>query len=570
MQRLLPCFLALLVLGSPAVAAEPDPVEQFRRTLAFPVRDSSNRDELTFRKKMLEKRAKDLSHVDDLRQVLWFQEWRDEDRDQAIGAVDAGVRGTIEKRFIEDLRKILTDGKAIQKQAAAVLIAETGTGLRATGTKNSLMRELAPELIHRCGDEEAAVRGAAARALGAIHSEPKAAAAALGGLLGHKDLDSRRAGAAGLAEMVRIIREMTRGKFSRGIDVTRDDVIPVCLPVVAAASRGLANADPQTQRSCLEAIQLAAALLTEHIPDPVPASSFPPPGRKPSEEEGRDMESFRTQLEAERESELPLARALNDQTAAVIRALAADDLAVCEMAALALESMAEARIRLRQRAAGLPDALKKGPNDKVEEDPLRTGLLAAVPALAKGLTHKDVRGRLAMIYALETIDADALAASDAAIQALSDESPFVRWGAARVLGKIAPQSAEKAVPALAKVLNDENGDARVTAAAVLERYGPAAKGAVAALAKAVTHKDPSMRVPAIRALSAMGPDAKEAAPALVKGLADPEPEVRQAAARALGKLGKLDADSTAALTQALKDSDPEVRRAASAALLGPS
>jgi HEAT repeat protein len=550
-------FLALLLCSPFLFAADSDPVEQLRAAL----RDATNPEELAARQAELDKHIKALSGIEQLRRALMFEEWRrgEDSTDQA------GYKALAEK-FLGTLRARMEKGTTVQKQAAATLAGDLGTTIRGIRGAGGLMRELTPDLIKLCDSEDSTVREAAARALGRINPEADTAAEALGRLLGHKEAGSRRAAADGLAALLRTTASLLR---NRGPEAG-EETASIAVAVVKQAARGLGDSDSQARRSCLEAIQLAAALfetLVQYYPGGF-GFGFSPKG-KLSEEKRGQLESFRKAVEDERARVLPLASSLNDQAAAVAKSLAAEDIAVCEMAALALEKMTEARTRLRLKAAAVPAAVRREKNDPLDEDPLRAGLLAAVPSLVKTLGRKEVRGRIAAFYVLETLEEDAAGAGDAVAQSLADESPYVRWGAARVLSKIAPQSAAKAVPALARALDDDNGDVRQTAVLALERYGPAAKGAAAALARASGHKDASMRVPAINALAAVGGDAKEITPFLVKALADTEADVREAAARALGKLGAIDAAATAALRKALSDPDVKVRQAASTALLGP-
>ena len=102
-----------------------------------------------------------------------------------------------------------------------------------------------------------------------------------------------------------------------------------------------------------------------------------------------------------------------------------------------------------------------------------------MPALAELIAHKDVQLRLAALYALEELEADAAPAAKALVKALDDSDPFVRWAAVRVMGKMRAHQAGMAVPGLGKALADENGDVRATAAVALERYGAEAKAATA-------------------------------------------------------------------------------------------
>jgi HEAT repeat protein len=566
---------ACLVLFSlaPALLAAPDPVEGLRQVLRVPVRNSTNRDELEYRQSALEKHSKAVTAIDDLRRALLLQEWRDQDRDELVARIDRTSRTAFEERLQDALRAVLDKGQPLRKQAAAALIGEMGISVRATGSRSGVMRNLAPDLIKRFEDEDGAVREAAARALGLVNPEPKEAAAALGKLLGHKDPATRRAAAEGLAGLTRTTTHMTRGRQTQGVELTPDEVPVIAAAVVPQAGRGLKDSEALVRRSCLEAIQFSASLLREMVTDPVPRETFPPPGRKLAQDEKLEIEQLKQAVEKERARLLPVAEALNTQLAAVGAALADEDLTTVELAGRALESTIETRDRLRQRAASVPvvaeekDDVDRKDGDKLDADPLKAGLQGVAPAAAKLLSHKTVRGRLAAIYVLETLEADAAPAADTVTKALDDTSSFVRWGACRILNKVPAKSAAKAVPALAKLLDDENGDVRGTAVAVLEHCGPVAKEAVPALSKAIAHKDPTMRVPAIQALAAVGTATAEATAALVKALSDSETNVRRAAAEALGRLGPP-AVAAEALRKAMRDPDADVRRAASAALLG--
>jgi HEAT repeat protein len=175
---------------------------------------------------------------------------------------------------------------------------------------------------------------------------------------------------------------------------------------------------------------------------------------------------------------------------------------------------------------------------------------------------------LAALYALEEFEAVAAPVTGTVAKSLAEDNPFVRWAAARVLGRMAPVGAAEAVPALAKRMGDESGAVRVTVLAALERYGPAAAPAVKELAQALKAGDVTTRVWAARTLGAVGAKARgEGAAALVDALSAKEVELRRAAVRALTRLGPPDDVTTPALRRALTDPDNEVRRLAGAALL---
>jgi HEAT repeat protein len=242
--------------------------------------------------------------------------------------------------------------------------------------------------------------------------------------------------------------------------------------------------------------------------------------------------------------------ALNKALPAVTEALAEDKPDIAVGAAEVLEAAADVR-RL---------VLKDS-----HADPL-PALLDARDALAKNLSAKDVRVRLAAVYVLETLGPEAAPASAVLAKALrEDADSFVRWGAARALGKMAPDQSD-AVPALAKALEDKDDDVRQTAPIALALFGPAAKAAVSALADAVK-RDDGLRLGALKALAAVGTGAAPAADAVTAALADPDAEVRVAAANALAQMRSLNKEAVATLGKALDDPDADVRRAVAGALL---
>jgi HEAT repeat protein len=327
----------------------------------------------------------------------------------------------------------------------------------------------------------------------------------------------------------------------------------------------LTDSDAQLRKSCLKVIHRGADLLAYQVGDPVNPENLPSLDRKLTAGETAMVDSYRKTVEQERALLLPAAQALNGLTAPISKALSDNESAVGIEAAQALESMADARLVLLRKAASVPRAGGQKPD--TSDDPLRPGLQNAIPSLTDQITHGPADIRLACLYVLETLETDAAPGVEGIVQALSDNNDYVRWAAARALGKMAPLAASKAVTGLAPLLQDANKDVRLTAAAALERFGPAAKSAVLPLVRAVERSDFDTQVMAIRALAAIGPEAAPAVPNLATALSAPETRVRCAAAKALGKLGTTARPARDALRRALDDTNREVRQAASDALL---
>ncbi len=112
---------------------------------------------------------------------------------------------------------------------------------------------------------------------------------------------------------------------------------------------------------------------------------------------------------------------------------------------------------------------------------------------------------------------------------------------------------EPAAPALAKMLEDQDSQVRVKAAAALSFLGPKARAAVPALARALVDETIFVRVAAAVALGEIGPEAKDAVPALTKALDGKDPMMKGAAAKSLGMIGPPARAAVPALTLALKD-----------------
>src|SRR5262249_21320262 len=159
------------------------------------------------------------------------------------------------------------------------------------------------------------------------------------------------------------------------------------------------------------------------------------------------------------------------------------------------------------------------------------------------------------IQVLETLGPTAAPAIPMLVETLHDPDRFVRWAAARALGKIGTQAAEAAVPRLTEQLLDPDVDLRLAAATALEQFGPASRGAVPLLARLVRGTgEPDLRLEAIRVLEVVGcPDAVPAVPVLAAVLTDRDARIRQAAAKVLGRFGPAARDAVDALQQARND-----------------
>src|SRR5207253_9241527 len=103
----------------------------------------------------------------------------------------------------------------------------------------------------------------------------------------------------------------------------------------------------------------------------------------------------------------------------------------------------------------------------------REELQLTVQALVAQLSQRDLQARRSALDTVEALGPDAAAATAALAGALADPDKFVRWAAARTLGKIAPGTDETIALRLAQLLTDDDLDVRLAAATALARLGPA-------------------------------------------------------------------------------------------------
>jgi HEAT repeat protein len=596
----------LAALGLPAaVRAEPfpeDPVESLRQALKS--------ESLTGRRANLERRAAALHNPGELGRALVLREWNfGVTLDEAKKEVEFVVWSGIADRFERAAKEVANGNDPLAARAVADLAGELASTAHTAGISNAALAarfaQLGPILAGMTRSRDREVRLAATRALGKLDPQPEVAAKALDRLLQEEDPVLRRAAVEAAANLMRM-RIAVESK-SQNLDEEKEKIRPRLVEagryMVPVAGRALADPDPAVRTQGLTAIQLAATALGDQvvIPNSLP---FPPDVNKNSSpEEIRAAQFYAEEVEKDRRELQPLIKALADQVPAVARTLRDPALPVRIQARRTVEDMAYARQRLDQRQELVPPNLPAAPpepkpdkdesKDKdrtqgrdgggpvllaqvarapaADEQPLAEVLRQATDDLVAGLSDPDFRARLAAVEALEMLGKPAATArvTRALARALGDPVLFVRWAAARTLGKLRyPETADEVVPPLAKLVTcDDDLDVRLASATALERYGPAAGAAVPDLARAVNAGDVELRVAVIRALQGIGTAAAPAIPALIEATTNPDSRVRRAAIGLLGRFGPAARDAVPALRRALDDPDPDVRRAASAALL---
>jgi HEAT repeat protein len=588
-----PCAVLTTLLLTPALPAQTtprtDPVEELRRELRQPT-DPSNNNALDYRQKTLKERLATLKTLSELRRALALTEWQDmPGRPLAIQKIDEDGRQAIAAKFKKGVDAVIKTGDADARLALAEMLAETGAirGLlrdpRGDPIKTGFGRAMTPELIQLTTDRDPVVRAAAARSLGKVFPEPKAAAEAIKKVLESGSTQERRGAAEGLVNMIQVVSALqkTGQILGIGVEAKGEDVVDAARWILWAAGPGLAYSDPRVRELTLDAVLKSLQAFREQVPEPFDPSKLPPSDRPLTPRERKELKAAHDLVQDEQNSYAPLvaaARKLAEPLAALLNDPAPR---VRLEARRVLETVGEARLRMLRRAGSVPALPAEGaaaaPLRPVaqkaaegKEDPLAAAIEPGLHIIARGLRDPEAKIRLATVEFLETLEDAARPAVPLLVEALADSNRFVRWAAARAFSKIGPDPKRLGivVPGLASLLRDPDVDVAKQAAMTLGSYGDAAAAAVPALAQTAALADPEVRVASMNALGGFSPaKAAAAVPALIAALTDRDAEVRKTAAETLGKVGPRARDAVPPLRVALRDENANVRRAASDAIL---
>ncbi len=530
---LAPFAVALAPMTADAQA--PDTVEVLRQALKHPSREPAARDQA------IREGCAGLHGIPEMRRALLLQEWRDGDADATMADVDRVHRQALVDRFQAAVRQALASGEASVRLAAIDMLADLGGRASAT----CLTRGLTGDLVALTEQGPAETREAAARALGQISPDLATALPALARLLDEKEEPLRQAAATGLAAIMREAARKATDSESGSDPRVGQELVGVGAAVLPVAGRAASDASAIVRRRAVEVMGWAATAALGQIADPRNA------------EDGDDAASYASRRAEEREALLPLLLALKAQGPVLAQTLRDADAPVRARARRALEIVGEASARWRNRFL---------PESPAGDDPLRDALRVALPSLVAGLHDPDRQARQSAVTILESLDKDAFPAGTDLAHALADPDRFIRWAAARTLGKIAPNAAQVAVPALIPLVADADLDLRLTALGALYHYGPAAAPAIAAVEAALKPDNATdVRLAALAVLGQI--DSAAAIPGMTAALSDPHERVREAAARTLGHCASLARPALPALDGATKDPSLRVRRAATEALL---
>ncbi|MBO0697182.1 MAG: HEAT repeat domain-containing protein [Zavarzinella sp.] len=464
---------------------------------------------------------------------------KDKDKDRDVSREtqpDAELRRRVEP-MIPSVRAALRGDNPDAQRAALAAVAEFPPGLL---FQANLSGAIAAFLQKEHRDPDLIAFGI--RSYGKSYPEsPEAAAAVLRRYQKSEHVEVRRAVADALVSLV-----LTVVPSSRSVADAKPfiDASAAALPVLADV---LEDPDAITQKSALGAVQTIARVVIELY-----TFDTGPVGEEPKPKEGENRFA-------------PLAP--------VLKGLAG---VVPKLAFPLASADTDARIaaaRTIEYLAGVRRVVMAGPavGGKTPQDPRADGWPTLRASVTARMRDPDPMVRLAITEALDAVG-DAQAARPFLRAATADRNVFVRWAAARALGRTAPPKAEAAavvddVAALSRLVPDSDIDVRMAGLNALARFGPAARPSTPVVLVAATRGDIEPRVVALRTLAAMESGAAETVPALIDGLQNSDVRLRRAAASGLIRFGADARPAIPELRRALSSTDQDLKLAAAEAIL---
>src|SRR5262249_54467263 len=149
----------------------------------------------------------DLKTIPELREALVISEWTAWTDRPGVRDVDRAARAEVAGRLEKALTEAATRGDVPRRLAVAHLVSALGQDPSAYDPRSwrGFAVSLTPLLVRLCRDREAAVRAAAARALGRVQPDPAVATAALKTILARDEVGPRRAAAEALSDLVGVV-----------------------------------------------------------------------------------------------------------------------------------------------------------------------------------------------------------------------------------------------------------------------------------------------------------------------------------------------------------------------------
>ena len=226
------------------------------------------------------------------------------------------------------------------------------------------------------------------------------------------------------------------------------------------------------------------------------------------------------------------------------------DVAVVAIPAL-VRALNDESDAVRNRAAEALGRISSGAENSVPD------LLRASGTVRLGMFRDSV------VKAITGIGQDA---TPMLLNGLKDRDGYVRRTAAEALGVLGPGKTLAAIPGLTEMTDEMDAENRLTAAMALWRIHRDERS-VPIIVQALRNDNFIVRSFALQCLYKIGPDAKFAVPALIDMLKDGNQFLRSDAAKTLGKIGPDAAGAAVpALKSALRDQDLRTRVASALAL----
>jgi HEAT repeat protein len=457
-------------------------------------------------------------------------------KDDLSDARDLELRRRLEP-LVPSIRSALQGTNADAQRAALAVVADFPPALL---FQANLSGAVAGFLEREQTDPE--LTALAIRSFGKTYPEkPDAATRILRRYAGSDNVAVRRAVADALTNLVQTSTPSTRSVENSTAFI---DVATATLPLVAEV---LADKDPEVQRTVMGGVQTAAQVVRDlYVFDTGPIG-----------------EEAKPKDRAERLQPLmPVIRGLAGVVPNLSHPLTSPDPQTRIATARTIELLAAMR---REIARG-----PVSPAGRVA-DPTAEGWATLRDVIAERMQDEDPAVRLAVTEALESLG-DAIEARRLLRVATADRNVFVRWAAARALGKAAPAKPDPAavaddVSALAHLTADPDIDTRMAALNALARYGSAARSATPAVLTAASRGDIEPRVVAVRTAGALETEAALTIPVLIEGLRNPDVRLRTAAASGLVRFGSDARPALSELRRAVLSTDPQLRLAAAEAVL---
>lgn len=499
---------------------------------------------------------------------------------------------TLLNELVPELKNLTEQGSCAVRGFAALALGEVGAASLALGRLKHEPADIVPTLQRMLASQnEVEVRRTGAQGIGYLLQSLVAQGAGLPGL---------RLGPPGLAEIGddREPRERLRNRY-------REMGRRIILAVSRTHEGGLVDQDRTVRLRCAYSMVNIARVLKDQVPEGN-SEAYPPKGRELTPDERRMIATSREYVQKQFEYYKPLYEAFQLAAPALACASVDPEEDVRKVTLDALDEIITCRWRMRNYLDSVPVPKPETlplpkPEPKKKEvrapaslfhtavrssrpllhltaqmtethgpiDPALAESATTIEGLIKAMGVADPYSRVLAVMALESMHDEAAPAIPALLKALTDSFRFVRWGAIRTLGKLAPRAAHEAVAGIVPLVDDDDVDVRVAAATALEKFGTAAAPAVEALGRAVGNRDGDgeVRIAAMKALAAIGTAAAPAVPQIAEALMSTNVRVRRSAAETLGRFGPLAVSTAPDLKFLLLDPELDVRKAAGDALI---